>query len=213
MTKETMNVHKALTELKMLNKRINDAVGIRLLPYCVANRASNKKINGNEIKVYQEDVQSKYKSVTDLMTRRTAIKQAVVRSNAETIVKISGKEYTVAEAIEMKNHGLDHKKELLMALEEDYQIAVQKCNTENAGLEEKARNYILSMYGEKEKSAAKDHEEEITKYIEANTCTIIDPLGIEKIITDMRDEINNFRADVDAALSTSNALTIIEIEY
>ena len=50
-------------------------------------------------------------------------------------------------------------------------------------------------------------------YIENNTYDLIDPLDVVKIMENLEAEINEFNAEVDAALSTSNALTVIEFEY
>lgn len=213
MTTETMNVHKALTELKMLDKRISGLIEDCETDFCVANKASNKKINGMDIDDYKDEIKSKYQKITDQIARRAAIKQAVVKSNAVTIVKVAGKEYTIAEAIELKNHGLDHKRLLCSAMEECFSLATQTCNQANYSLEDKARQYILGMYGESEKASTGDHEKEIKSYIETNTVSIVDPLGIKAIIDNLKDDIDSFMTEVDAALSTSNAMTTIEIEY
>ena len=103
MTTETMNIHQALVELKTLNKRIESA--IREGEWVVANKHSNGKIGGIDLKDFVEEVKSRYQKVTDLIARAEAIKRAVVNSNAITKVTIAGKEYTVAEAIDMKNNG------------------------------------------------------------------------------------------------------------
>lgn len=44
MTTEKMTVHKALTELKLLDDRIAKAIAEGI--YCVANKHSNDKIGG-----------------------------------------------------------------------------------------------------------------------------------------------------------------------
>lgn len=212
MTKETMNVHRALIELKMLDKRISGLISDCESDFCVANKASNKKINGMNIEDYKNETKSKYQKITDQIARRAAIKQAIVKSNAVTDVEVADKKYTIAEAIELKNHGLDHKKALCGAMEECYSLATEECNQANYSLEDKARKYIVSMYGESEKASG-DHEKEIRSFIESNTTSIVDPLGIKGIIDDLNTEIDSFMAEVDAALSTSNAMTMIEIEY
>ena len=50
-------------------------------------------------------------------------------------------------------------------------------------------------------------------YIENNTYDLIDPLNVTKLIEDLSNEVDNFNIEVDAALSVSNAVTVIEIEY
>ena len=50
-------------------------------------------------------------------------------------------------------------------------------------------------------------------YIENNTYDLVDPLDVTQIMETLDAEINEFNAEVDAALSVSNALTVIEFEY
>ena len=50
-------------------------------------------------------------------------------------------------------------------------------------------------------------------YIENNKYDMLDPLGVAKIIEALDAEINEFNTEVDAALSCSNALTVIEFTY
>ena len=104
MTTEKMTIHKALCELKTLDARITKCIGET--EYVFANKHSNDKVNGMTVAAYCDEIKSGYQRVTDLIKRRDAIKRAVVLSNAVTKVTVGGKEYTVAEAIEMKNHGI-----------------------------------------------------------------------------------------------------------
>ena len=50
-------------------------------------------------------------------------------------------------------------------------------------------------------------------YIERETMILIDGIDIRKTKDDLADEINKFKAEVDAVLSESNATTEITIEY
>lgn len=111
MTTETITVHKALAELKLLDIRIEKVIAEGV--YCVANKHSNDKIGGVPLDDYIKIMQGGYDRATDLINRRKAIKRAVVLSNAVTKVSVAGNEYTVAEAIEMKNHGVEFEKLLL----------------------------------------------------------------------------------------------------
>ena len=122
MTTETMNIHQALVELKTLEKRIEAA--IKEGEWVVANKHSNGKIGGIDLKEYMENMKSRHQNVTSLIARAEAIKRAVVNSNAVTRVVIGGKEYTVAEAIEMKNHGIERLRTLVKRMTFDYNNAI-----------------------------------------------------------------------------------------
>lgn len=217
MTIEKMTIHNALAELKTLNARIEKA--IRETPYVLAAKHSAEKINGMSIADFKTQIKSCYQKATDLIARRDAMKRAVVLSNANTKITIGGNEYTVAEAIEMKNHGIEFKERLLNAMTYAYNDA-QNDLSRNSGdsLERKAEQYVLAVIQAQPKDSKmtvdSDAMQSLRKtYIENNTYDLIDPLGVANVIKSLEDEINKFNTEIDAALSCSNALTVIEFEY
>jgi len=213
MTTEKMTIHKALCELKTLESRIQK--GINDCVFVFANKHANIKVSGMSVGEYSNEVKSKYQSVSDLIARRDAIKRAVTLSNATTKVTIGGKEYTVAEAIEMKNHGIPLKQLLLKKLDNDNRKA-RHLSDENNGqlLELRADEYIKSLYGNVDMKGASD---EIKKtradFVTAQTMEIIDPIGVTAEMERLDAEINGFTVEIDSALSVSNALTEITVEY
>ena len=216
-TIETMTVHKALAELKNMDARIEKA--IRSATYVLAVKHSAEKINGKTVANFKEDMRSGYQKVTDLIARRDAMKRAVVLSNATTKVKVGDKEYTVAEAIEAKNHGMEFKSALLYQMNNAY-VSAQNDLTRNGGeaLEKKAEQYILAVIAAQPKDSKMSVDSEAMKvmrqqYIDNNTYDLVDPMDIAKVIEALDAEINEFNAEVDAALSVSNALTVIEFSY
>lgn len=213
MTTEKMNVHKALVELKMLDKRIPAL--IREGGFVVTNKRSNTKIGGIDIKDHIKDVESRYQKIEDLIARRNAIKRAVVQSNAVTKVVIGNTEYTVAEAIDMKNSGMAHLSALRDRLSLEYKVAKQAADQNNGpDLSRRADDYIRTMVGNTD---VKGMTEEVAKmredFIKAQTTELVDPIGALGKIQEMNDEIESFLMNVDACLSTSNSLTEIEITY
>lgn len=217
MIQEKMTVHRALAELKNCDDRINKA--IRSTPYVLAVKHSAEKINGVKVSNFKEQMRSGYQKVTDLIKRRDAMKRAVVLSNATTKVKIGDNEYTVAEAIEMKNHGMEFRSALLRQMNSDY-IAAQNDLARNGGeaLEKKSEQYVLAVIAAQPKDSKMSADSDVMKglrqtYIENNTYDLVDPLDITKVMEALDAEINEFNAEVDAALSVSNALTVIEFEY
>ncbi len=211
-TLEKMTIHKALCELKILDSRINNAISSAR--FCLANKHSNEKVNGVTVEEYQETMKASYNKASDLIRRREAIKRAVVLSNAKTIVKIGGKEYTVAEAIEMNNHGIDLKLQLKNAMKKQYDSAMTAIISKNSVVDDKATEYVVGLFGQKEsKTANEEYEKARKSYIEANTMELIDPINILEKIEALEVEIADFTTEVDSALSVSNALTEITVEY
>ena len=213
MTTETMTIHKGLAELKILDGRIKKE--IQNGSYCAANKHSNDKINGIPIEDFKKAVQGTYDKITDLINRRKAIKKAIVLSNAKTTVKIADVEYTVAEAIEMKNHGIEFESLLINAMDKQYQQAQAEVNRQNGNnLEERADQYVTAIYGQKEgKTNSADIDKVRKDFLEANSYEIVDPINVSEKVEALREKIDAFMAEVDSALSVSNALTEITIEY
>lgn len=210
---ETMTIHKALAELKIMDGRIKKE--IQNGTYCAANKHSNEKISGIPIEDFKKAVQGTYDKVTDLINRRKAIKKAVVLSNAKTTVKIADVEYTVAEAIEMKNHGIEFEAMLINAMNNQYEMAQAEVKRQNENnLEQRADQYVTAIYGQKEgKTNSADIDKVRKDFLEANSYEIIDPINVPEKIEKLKNKIDNFMAEVDSALSVSNALTEITIEY
>lgn len=100
---ESISITRALSELKLLDKRILKGIkDADFLSYEI-----NKK---NVLKTFEPKEQ--LQSVEDLIARRSTLKSKIMESNASTKVKIAGKEMLVIEAIEMKET-IQYKKQLL----------------------------------------------------------------------------------------------------
>lgn len=216
MTKETMTIHKALSELKTIDSRISKAISS--CKYAVANKHSNEKIGGVSVEEFRKEQEDIFKSACDLINRRNAIKCAVVKSNATAKVVINGVEYTVAEAIDMKNHGMDGKRTMLNQMTLQLKLAEGEIERQNGDqLQQRADNYIKNMYGNQTdlSKMTGDMRSDREKFIAQQTAELVTPMGmdIRKTIKALEDEINAFMVEVDAALSVSNATTTIEIEY
>lgn len=212
MIHEKMTVHKALAELKTLDDRINSEITGSV--FVRANRHNNTKIFGKTIPDFMADTESSYQSVKALINRRNAMKRAVVLSNAVTKVEIGGVEYTVAEAIEMNNHGMENLVGLRNCLREQYSSVKRMVESENGDKLVKAcENYIQATFGTKEKINNPDIEMAQKVYMTNNTYDIVTGLDIEEVIKELTDRIDAFKAEVDSALSVSNALTVIEFDY
>lgn len=213
MTTETMTIHKALCELKTLDDRIKKA--ITSISFTYANKHSNQAVDGVPISEFNSRIKEGYQSVSDLMKRRDALKRAVVLSNAKTEVTVGGRVFTVAEAIEIKNHGIPLKKFLLTSMSESYDVSqsfARKYNGES--LEARANEYVKTMYANADvKNLSEDMKRSREDFIAAQTVDIVDPLNVTDKMKKLEAEISAFEVDIDSALSTSNALTTITIEY
>ena len=217
MTTEKLTVHRVLAELKTMDDRIEKAIGGT--SYVMAVKRSAEKINGMTVPELKDQIKSNYQKACDLMKRRDAMKRALVLSNATTKVKIGGAEYTVAEAIDAKNHAVEFKQMLLNTITYHYRKAQGELERHTGeAIEKAAEQFVLSTIASQPKDAKMSVDSEAMQavrkaYIENNAWDLIDPLGAVQIMEELSEEINKFNADVDAALSVSNAITTVEFSY
>lgn len=213
MTTEKMSVHKALCELKTIDARIEKT--IRATTYVFANKHNNAKVNGMTLGDFCAEIKANHKSAHDLIARRDAIKRAVTLSNATTTVMISGKEFTVAEAIDFKNHTVPLMNDMLSKMSSDNYRARSAADAANGStLEARADEYIKSLYGNVDMKGASEEVKKVrADFITAQTTELVDPIKVVDAMAALEKEINDFTVEIDSALSVSNALTELEISY
>ncbi len=207
-----ITVHKGLSELKILADRIEDA--IIETNFCISSKPK-ARIKGQPQEEYCKIMQGGYDKINDLIRREEEIKSAINVSNSNTKVTIAGKEYTVVEAINVKNNIIPRKMMLLNEMKTQYNKTQKEIEVANRQVEKELKELIQKSV---EKDTAKQDEtsESITSmsetYIGMNALVLIDPICILKKIEKLENEISDFKSEVDSALSVSNALTFIEID-
>ena len=206
-----MTVHEALCEIKVADKRIEKA--IQECAFCEANKEISPKINGITVAEFENDVKAKYQKINDLIRRNENIKKALSLSNAKTVISVNGKEMTMAEAIYMMQYGIKHKEQQLMAMNRALTRAQQKIESENGNrLEERLDKFIQATYGSKEKVSAEELDKASKDFKARNEFKLVDPINIREKSAALMDEIDKFKASIDAAIQICNATTYIEIE-
>lgn len=213
MTKEEMTVHKALCDIKLLNKKIFKEISeIKIV---VANKSANNKVDGQTLEEFKQSIKSDYQSINSNIDRYKALTRAVAQSNAVTKIVVNGSEYTVAEAIAIKNKLIPIKQQLLDRILYVYNKENSLVKEKNERLEYEADEFVRDKDLKKEDS--KNLAETILKtrndYYNTRKYELVDPLKVNNITKELKDEIDNFLLDIDSALSVSNANTLITIEY
>lgn len=201
-----MNIHKALSTKKLLDKRIEKGTD-NLIPvgYKMKSSATEYRTK-EEVDRFNKETSASYIQVKTLIENYNKICRAITLSNATTKVEINGKEMTVSDAINRKNN-IEYEEDLLRRLKYEYTIVLDKVKERNDLLESKIDN--LREVDKKEKI---DKQNTYDLMRENESWELIDPLDIKKVISEMEDDILKFKSEVDFALSTSNAQTIIEVD-
>ena len=207
-TTQTMSIHRALSELKTLKDRIPKA--IQEADFIATDRKSAQKINGLSIEDYEKTIQASFDKAVSLIERRNELKDAIVQSNAITEVVVAGETMTVAKAIERKS-SIVYEEKLLSMMVAKRRMAINKLSMENDTLPSRLEDYLTAILGNKEHAKKEEVELHTKSFMERNEYVLIDPLKIDKRIEEWEERISSFKAEVDAVLSESNAITKITI--
>lgn len=208
---EKMTIHRALSELKLIDARIEKAID-QVEPAGVMQK--DKLVNGLYPKeAFEKDTRAKFQSVTDLIDRKIKIKSAIVSVNGKTTVTVADRNMTIADAITFKTVVL-LKQNLVDALKVKYGKVKGKFLTENEKINAVALENAKIMIGKQGDDRIKPTDDDVRAIVEPfvkrNEFHLVDPLDAEKLIDKMQAEIDDFTSEVDAVLSEINAVTLIE---
>lgn len=202
----SISIARALVELKTLDSRINK---ITDCTQWIVYKTKNKNHNLSEDE-YKKNTLSEYQSLSDLISRRDRLKNAIMKSNSMTEVEVGGNKMTVSQAIEYKII-IEYKQKLLQRLKYQRQQVVVDVETHKQKVQVKIDDNIKVICGKDSKpdeNVIKSVSDGITK---GDPIEVFDPLGLDKVIQKLETEIEDFIANVDYVLSESNALTVITV--
>lgn len=204
-----MTIHRALSELKLIDSRIEKQTA-EIIPSGIYQK--DRLVNGHmKPEDFTSAAKSKFDSVTALIARKNAIKSAIVQANGVTKVKIGNTEMTIADAINFKAV-IIFKRKLIASLKAKQQAAIAQLTTQNNIVDTNVQEILKATFGKENVKASKEDIEAVRKpYMEANTFHLIDPLQVNNTVEVLEKEVGDFEVEVDAALSEINAVTFIEI--
>lgn len=204
-----MTIHRALSELKLIDAKIEKEIST-VEPLEIYQK--DKKINGHlTLDEFTKKAQSSYDSCSDLIKRKTEIKSAIVKSNSSTVIKVAGKEMTIADAITEKKI-LEQKRKFLDRLKDRKRVTTGVLNKNNEQVKANCNVIIQHTVGKEAVTTKTSEVESLQKmFMETNEFMLHDPLKIDEKIENLEKQIETFETEIDAVLSESNAITIIEI--
>lgn len=205
---QKMTLHRVLSELKTLEKRING--GIANLNV-VGIKKGDKFMSATSEDEFTANAKADIESVEALIKRRHDLKRALIIANATHTVNIGELTMTIAEAIDYKGV-IAYKEAEYNRLNRLYRDALSKYETEQRKNEDNLEKFILNMTG-KESSKLESYElEAMTKmYNKTNEVKLVDPVNIKTKIDVLRKEIDDFSSEIDAVLSEANATVYVEV--
>lgn len=205
-----ISITEALVELKLYDQKINKALSN--VDFIGCKKKSADKVGSFKTENFVANAKAEYQSVSDLIENRHKLKKAIVDSNANTIVEIGGKKYTVAAAIEYKT-SIMYDKMKLQTMKSQWNAATNIIQKENNRVDAQVDKMLETFLG-------KDSEKKVSEadlsaisdpYRAKNEWELVDPLNLYAEIQALEAKIDAFEAEVDVRLSISNSVTYIEV--
>ena len=217
---EKMLVTQALDERDLLVKKITDKIRkVKLVD--TKKRNEDKTVNERvTVEDFSKAAQSAWQQIMDLIERYQRIDAAIVASNAATWVETSYGRYTVAGAISLRNRlraksgllnsGTNFEGLLQSVLEAQFSTGVALADEKNKALEKQAEAMRLSILGKDGKVRDDKPLGVVDAYVKENTTELVDPLGAEKRVAELKEKKEKLLAELETQIKVSNATTVIE---
>jgi hypothetical protein len=214
MTKK-ISITRALVELKRFDQRIAQALTSGKFVDRTVGRGNKRKVPFSNASIADTEaaIRGSYDKVDQLIKNRAAMKSKIVLSNATVNVTVLGTEMTVAEAIELKS-SVSSRQHYVNVLRAQLLQNRQVIEVDNAKLQTQIDTSLNSIYGtEKAKIDAAMVAQVADPQRDLLESELLDPVGIEKRIEKLQEEISEIMSEIDFVLSEANARTEIEVDF
>lgn len=203
-----LTLTRALAELKLLDSKISKAIQeLKSVSYSVNNIVPEFRVTSDEFKA---NYNSQMQSIQDLRNNKVILKNALMKANTETKVNIGGKEYTILEALNRKTD-ISTESLLVQTMKKQLSASIANVNNINSSIEANIENTIRSKSASSG-NQSKDYIQTVRDSYKPQMPELVNADVVEKLIKDKEEEISEFIAEVDYALSEINAITKIKVD-
>lgn len=220
MMEQKMLVTQALDQRDLLVKKICDK--IRKASFTETKKHNEEKVMERRVtqKEFEKEARSSYQQIIDLIHWYDKVDQAILRSNAETIIETSYGTMSIANALALRSRlncsnaydsDSNFEGNLMMKLEEELNEKIRVMEQKNKGLQNTAETMRLSILGKDTKTKDETPLKVVDVYVQENTTELIDPLNVRKKIDELNERRETILNELDTKIKVSNATTFVEI--
>jgi hypothetical protein len=205
-----ITVCEALKELKTLDARINKTTKDAL--FITVSVGGKLPVGQKSETDFETKAKGSLQSIRDLIAQRNEIKASIVASNAVTNVTVGNIQYTVAGVIERKK-SIEYEKELVKAFGLQLLKALREIENTNARASQVLDGHISTILGKDAKEkGGKEVDDFTAQFMARNEAKVVDPINVKEELDKLDASVREFEANVDTALSISNATTKITVK-
>lgn len=220
MMEKKMLVTQALDQRDLLVKKICDK--IRKASFTETKKHNEEKVMERRVtqKEFEKEARSSYQQIIDLIHWYDKVDQAILRSNAETIIETSYGAMSIANALALRSRlncsnaydsDSNFEGNLMMKLQEELNEKIRVMEQKNKGLQNTAETMRLSILGKDTKPKDETPLKVVDVYVQENTTELIDPLNVRKKINELNERRETILNELDTKIKVSNATTFVEI--
>lgn len=220
MMEKKMLVTQALDQRDLLVKKICDK--IRKASFTETKKHNEEKVMERRVtqKEFEKEARSSYQQIIDLIHWYDKVDQAILRSNAETIIETSYGAMSIANALALRSRlncsnaydsDSNFEGNLMMKLQEELNEKIRVMEQKNKGLQNTAETMRLSILGKDTKTKDETPLKVVDVYVQENTTELIDPLNVRKKINELNERRETILNELDTKIKVSNATTFVEI--
>ena len=220
MMEQKMLVTQALDQRDLLVKKICDK--IRKASFTETKKHNEEKVMERRVtqKEFEKEARSSYQQIIDLIHWYDKVDQAILRSNAETMIETSYGTMSIANALALRSRlncsnaydsDSNFEGNLMMKLEEELNEKIRVMEQKNKGLQNTAETMRLSILGKDTKTKDETPLKVVDVYVQENTTELIDPLNVRKKINELNERRETILNELDTKIKVSNATTFVEI--
>lgn len=220
MMEQKMLVTQALDQRDLLVKKICDK--IRKASFTETKKHNEEKVMERKVtqKEFEKEARSSYQQIIDLIHWYDKVDQAILRSNAETIIETSYGTMSIANALALRSRlscsnaydsDSNFEGNLMMKLQEELNEKIRVMEQKNKGLQNTAETMRLSILGKDTKTKDETPLKVVDVYVQENTTELIDPLNVRKKIDELNERRETILNELDTKIKVSNATTFVEI--
>lgn len=220
MMEKKMLVTQALDQRDLLVKKICDK--IRKASFTETKKHNEEKVMERKVtqKEFEKEARSSYQQIIDLIHWYDKVDQAILRSNAETIIETSYGTMSIANALALRSRlncsnaydsDSNFEGNLMMKLQEELNEKIRVMEQKNKGLQNTAETMRLSILGKDTKTKDETPLKVVDAYVQENTTELIDPLNVRKKIDELNERRETILNELDTKIKVSNATTFVEI--
>lgn len=209
-----ISIVRALTELKRLDARIDQAIRSGVFAGAAVGRGEKLRVVNSKKSTYDVtlEIRASFQKVSDLVSNRAKLKSAIVASNAVTKVTLGGKEMTVADAIDLKAT-LPSMKKLAAEVATQTNRVRAAVTQQNDRLEAEINAQTQALLGaDKAKQDAATLQMIDTTQRDMKEQSMIAEEFVKAQVDDLTAQIADIETELDFVLSESNALTTVEVD-